>query len=227
VQYAKEKTEKVRLKFEAKGAANLISRWWRMINIRKQFLRYRKLNKGRRVLKIQCSYRCYVSRVELTRRKEEHASWLESRDSAASLVQALYRRNKDKERVAAMRAIIAAADGERKKRIESAREDRVKTFRFVGEVNLTKVHRRLFDFRKAVDPFKKSRETNAVLKLQAYYRGNKARRRLKTQRMNHHLFLRRKKKTTREAATLKLQTRWRSKVLRRKFLTENETNVLC
>jgi hypothetical protein len=220
VQYAKEKTEKVRLKFEAKGAANLISRWWRMINIRKQFLRYRKLNKGRRVLKIQCSYRCYVSRVELTRRKEEHASWLESRDSAASLVQALYRRNKDKERVAAMRAIIAAADGERKKRIESAREDRVKTFRFVGEVNLTKVHRRLFDFRKAVDPFKKSRETNAVLKLQAYYRGNKARRRLKTQRMNHHLFLRRKKKTTREAATLKLQTRWRSKVLRRKFLTE-------
>ena len=69
VLFAKNKTEKVRLRFEAKGAANLISRWWRMLKVRMQFLRYRKLNKGRRTLKIQCAFRCYQARVERTARK--------------------------------------------------------------------------------------------------------------------------------------------------------------
>ena len=218
VEYAKQKTEDIRLKFEAKGAANLISRWWRMTRVRMQFLRYRKLNKGRRTLKIQCSYRCYAARVELTRRKKERTDWLVSRDRAASLVQALYRRKQQIRRVNEMRAVIAAADGERRARIEEAKIDRVKTFKFVGEVNLTKVHRQLFNFRKAVDPFKTSHETKAVIKLQAYYRGNKSRKRMRQQKMDHHLHCRREKKLAREAATLRIQTRWRSKILRRQFL---------
>ena len=220
VEYAQQKTEAVRLGFERKGAANLISRWWRMLKVRMQFLRYRKLNKGRRTLKIQCAYRCYRGRVELTKRKVEHAAWLESRDRAASLVQSLYRSKKERERVAAMRAIIAAADGERRKRVEEAAKDKVKTFKFVGEVNMTKVHRSLFAFRKAVDPFQKNRELKATLLLQAYYRGNKARKRIRQQKMDHHLKLRRERKMARDTAALKLQTRWRSNKLRRIFLNQ-------
>ena len=218
VLFAKNKTEKVRLRFEAKGAANLISRWWRMLKVRMQFLRYRKLNKGRRTLKIQCAFRCYQARVERTARKLANQEWLESRNKAASYVQALYRSKKEKEKVRAMRAIIAAADGERKKRIEEAKKDKVKTFKFVGEVNMTKLHRRIFDVRKIVDPFKKNRQIKAATDLQRYYRGNKARKRIRLDRMNHHLYLRKKKKMDREAAALKLQTRYRAKVLRRKFL---------
>ena len=220
VLYAKKKTEEVRLRFEAKGAANLISRWWRMLKVRMQFLRYRKLNKGRRVLKIQCSYRCYRGRIELTARKLAHKDWLESRNKAASYVQALYRRNKEKDKVRAMRAVIAAADGERKKRIEEANQDKIKTFKLVGEVNMTKLHQRLFAVRKVIDPFGKSRQLKAAVNLQRYFRGNRARKRIRLDRMNHHLFLRKKKKMDRDAAALKLQTRYRSKVLRRKFLAQ-------
>ena len=63
-----------------------------------------------------CSYRCYAARVELTRRKKERTDWLVSRDRAASLVQALYRRKQQIRRVNEMRAVIAAADGERRAR---------------------------------------------------------------------------------------------------------------
>jgi hypothetical protein len=225
VLYAKKKTEKVRLQFEAKGAANVISRWWRMLRVRMQFLRYRKLNKGRRVLKIQCAYRCYKARVEVASRRVAHEQWLESRDKAASYVQSLYRRNKEKEKVRAMRAVIAAADGERKKRIDAAKIDKVKSFKFVGEVNMTKLHRRLFDVRKVIDPFGKSRDIKAALTIQKYYRGNKARKRIRQDKMDHHLYLRKKRKLQREAAALKLQTRYRAKVLRKKFLTHVATNA--
>lgn len=222
--WAREKTEEVRLQFERKGAAILISRWWRMIKVRMQFLRYRKLNKGRRTLKIQCSVRCWIARVRVSARRAEHKAYLDQRDNAAAKIQSIYRRNKAKVRVQSIRDAVEVERVERERRIDEARADKIKEIKLFGktrQVNMTDVHKRLFSAKKmlySAAGMQKRREIRACTRMQAVYRGNRARKRLAQARMDHHLKLRRELKLARQTATLRVQTRWRANVQRKIFL---------
>ena len=224
VKWEREKREQVRLQFERKGAAILISRWWRMLKVRMQFLRYRKLNKGRRALRIQCAFRCYRARVALAARAADHKAWLNRRDNAAAKIQSIYRRNKAIEHVQELRDAFDKQRKEREQRIQDAHQDKIKEITFMGKtqkVNMTQIHKRLFSAKKIIRSavgIQKNLEIKACIRMQAVFRGNRTRKRLAQARMEHHLKLRRELKLARQAATLRVQTRWRANVQRRIFL---------
>ena len=154
----------------------------------------------------------------------EHKAYLDQRDDAAAKIQSIYRRNKAKIRVQGMRDAVEEERKKRELRIDEARGEKFKEITLFGKtrkVNMTDVHKRLFSAKKmfyTAVGMQKDRETKACIRMQAVYRGNRTRKRLAKARMEHHLKLRRELKLARQAATLRVQTRWRANVQRRIFL---------
>ena len=214
-----EKHEVLQHNFKIEGAVVYIQGWWRMVVLRYTFLRKLKLLKRRRIMVIQMSYRCYAARVVVANARAARNAKVAHENAQALLIQKAWHRKKAYMKVAAK---LKSLEEERKihaEKLKNQGEEKHVKLKIVDiDINMTKIHRRMYQARKLLNPFEHAREEKAALKMQKVFRGMRARKRLSSTRTENHLAYRRKLKEKRLRAAEIIQRFWRGLIGRRLFL---------